>query len=238
MRAQSTITPGLAAVENRWMKRVWCGSYGNTLELCTPEDWLHAPGLEFGLAVDEDTLTFRELLDTEWSEFYTREGAGVLVRHSGNGWRVEVRTLALHDAPVLLRQMSVGYFGDGAPQLERIALELLPVHSASEVLLPEDGRRTPDYTAELENDAVVLAGEKGGLLLGALGKVRYQCFEPNPGLCSLVYEPDSAWVPGRLYEMPMTYVGIIQGDVTAQAVTTKEKVTDALRQYLSGRNQA
>lgn len=233
MRARSSIVPGLATLENRWLKRVWCGSFGHTLELCSPGDWLHSPGQEFGLAVGDSPITSRNLLETELSELATPEGAGLIARHAGGDWHVEVRSLLLHDAPVLVRQVYVMYHGKDALSMERVALELLPMQQAVSVL----GNTTRGYTALLENDAVLLVGPQGGLALGSLGTVTCQCFEPNPGMCSLVYEMNGAWEPGRRYAMPLTFVGAMVGNDEEAWVKEKENIVATVRSYWTSRKQ-
>jgi hypothetical protein len=219
--AYSEISAARIRLGNAWLERVWSvipGQSQSLIDRQTGKDWFTAPSPEFRFEEDSVPVGPKVCGTPEWSEVYAPAGAGVEVRYSGTAIGVFVHTIAFHDAPGMLRRITLKNVSPNPITAGHAALDILPIrHGGSQVYTRGYQRRTASARLELEDRAVAVMHNRRGLFLGIENGGAYALFDPNPEFCTLGCPDQCILQPGDTWRLPPTIIAAFTGPPEAAA---------------------
>lgn len=115
---------------------MWARVTGDTIGLIQKEEgkeWIGAPSAEFALTVNGRALGLLDFGQTEWSEENGPIGATLVVHRRSDEVEFEIRTVAFHEFPALLRSTEIRNLSESHITAKSIASDIvsLDAHAAS-----------------------------------------------------------------------------------------------------------
>ena len=232
-RGYTYVDHGQARVGNRWLERVWSGFMGHTTSLMQKEgevEWVAPTSPEFFLDVDGSTLGVDDFGEVEWSEECDELGATLVATHGCPGLELRIEQLAFHDAPALLRSVTLLNCGGQAIEIGLVIIESIALDN------PEVRFRSGDF--KQPEEAVEFAGTPalGALVQSGLGLLmlcedegRIDLGSRTPGICSVAFRGAKRLAPSQRAFIGRTFLIAFDGDALAARNTIVADVQGRLR---------
>jgi len=232
-RGYTYVDHGLARVGNRWLERVWSGFMGYTTSLIQKNgdvEWAAPKSPEFSLDAAGSTLGVEDFGELEWSEECNELGATLVATHRRPGLELRVEQLAFHEAPALLRSVTVFNSGSQTIEIGPVIAECIALDN------PEVRFRTGDFKQPQE--AAVSVGEPAlgalvhsgrGLLMLCESEGRIDLGSREPGVCVVRYQGTKAIASSQRWTFGRTLIIPFEGDVLAARDTLIPDIQGRLR---------
>ena len=223
-RAFTYVDRGQAKVGNRWVERTWSTFVGHTTGLARmPEEIEWTAGLcrEFSLLVDGEPLGVMDFGEVEWSEENGPAGATLVARKMRPGFEVDIRTLALHDSPALVRTVTLRNTGRNDVAVSRVVVDSLGLTQEG-VRVYTQGFATHHDAIEWRTDerAAALVRDREVLFVGSEAPCTFRLHAPDAGVCAVAHEAPQPLAAGATLLFPSTYLLATSGDLAECARTT------------------
>lgn len=216
-RAQTYVDVGSARVGNAGITRTFSAFLGPTVGLrlgSAGAEWVPRQAPELSITVDGTPKSCMQLGGASWSEEAHAHAATLTGEYDDAGLVVQVRTTALHEAPALLREMSVHNYTAAPVTVSEVVVDALLLQ-ASEL------RLGPDWTTRVFAHAgpgetpVLLAGPSGGLAWGMAGTGLFALRTEDPALCAVTVPGTWTLAPGSSWRSPASWMVAYVGPVSA-----------------------
>ena len=232
-RGYTYVDHGQARVGNRWLERVWSGFMGHTTSLKQKKgdvEWAAPVSPEFSLEVAGSTLGVDDFGEVEWSEECSELGATLVATHRRPGLELRVEQLAFHDAPALLRSVSVLNIGGQVLEIGRVIIESIALDNP-EVHFRTGDFKQPQAAAEFVGTTALGAWVHGdrGLLMLCEGEGGIDLGSHTPGICSVVYQGLKRLGASERAFVGRTFLIAFEGDPSAARDTLVPDVQGQLR---------
>ncbi len=232
-RGYTYVDHGLARVGNRWLERVWSGFMGHTTSLMQKSgdvEWAAPKSPEFSLDVDGSSLGLDDFGEIEWSEECSELGATLVATHRRPGLELRVEQLAFHDAPALLRSISVFNSGGQAIDIGPVIAECVALDDP-EVRFCASDFKQPQATAEFVGKPALGALVRGdhGLLMLCENEGRLELGSRTPGICSVAFQGGKRLAPFQRAFIGRTFLIAFEGDAVTARDTLVTDVQGRLR---------
>lgn len=206
-RAYTHVDYGHARLGNRWLERSWSAFLGHTTSLVQQlgeTEWVAARNDEYSLVAEGKTLGVIDFGEVEWSESLTELGATLVATHRHETLALRIEQTAIHEAPALLRSVTLMNHGTRAVEVGPIVIECLTLDVGGIRLFTGDFTRLKESN-EPEGRRSVGAMLRGdtGLLFVSEGEGTVTLSAPESGACSVrinltrVMAPSQRWVFGQ-----------------------------------------
>jgi hypothetical protein len=229
-RAQTYVDVGSARIGSGGVVRTFSAFLGATVSLqAGGTEWVVRQAPELAVVVDGARLSCMELGGASWSEEANTHAALLIAEFDAGGLVVQVRTWALHEAPALLRVVSVQNFTAAPVALSGVVVDALPLRDA----VLRTGSDFADRAASYAGPAapVALAGPDGGLVLGMEAEGTFALRTEDPALC--VMAAPGAWTlaPGAGWSSPMGWMVAYDGGSPGPALGAFRLALRAMRTW-------
>ncbi len=232
-RGYTYVDHGQARVGNRWLERVWSGFMGHTTSLKQKKgdvEWAAPVSPEFSLEVAGSTLGVDDFGEVEWSEECNELGATLVATHRRPGLELRVEQLAFHDAPALLRSVTLLNCGGQAIEIGLVIIESIALDNP-EVRFRSGDFKQPEEAAEFAGTPALGAWVHGdrGLLMLCEGEGGIDLGSHTPGICSVVYQGVKRLGASERAFVGRTFLIAFEGDPSAARDTLVPDVQGQLR---------
>ncbi len=232
-RGYTYVDHGRARVGNRWLERVWSGFMGHTTSLVQKDgdvEWAAPKSPEFFVDVSGSILGVEDFGEVEWSEECNELGATLVATHRCPGLELRVEQLAFHDAPALLRSVSVLNIGGQVLEIGRVIIESIALDNP-EVHFRTGDFKQPQAAAEFVGTTALGAWVHGdrGLLMLCEGEGGIDLGSHTPGICSVVYQGLRRLGASERAFVGRTFLIAFEGDPSAARDTLVPDVQGQLR---------
>lgn len=228
------IEHGTVYLGNDQWERQWSNFMGNTLSIFdkrSDREWVQ-PSPEFRIEADTGVYTHFELGYTEWHEHRDSMGAGVVARHRGEVFELEIENILFHNTPGTLRRYRLFNVSAEAQTIQSVALECLKLESpGAQVYFDNFETISASFCQESTESALAICDPMGGLILGIAGGGKYELFQPDSSLCSLVHHVKHVLEPGKQWVLPETLLLPFAGKLDKSAQKNYAALLELSRQY-------
>lgn len=232
-RGYTYVDHGLARVGNRWLERVWSGFMGHTTSLMQKEgniEWAAPKSPEFSLDAAGATLGVDDFGEVEWSEECNELGATLVATHRRPGLELRVEQLAFHEAPALLRSVTLLNSGSQAIEMGPVIAECIAL-DRPEVRFCTGDFKQPQESADSAGSPALGALVHGGcgLLMLCESEGRIDLGARSPGICSVAFQGSKRLAPSQRAFIGRTFLIAFEGDAVAARDTLVADVQGRLR---------
>ncbi|MBN2310908.1 MAG: hypothetical protein JXR94_18175 [Candidatus Hydrogenedentes bacterium] len=236
-RAQTYVDRGHARIWNRWIERRWSAFTGVTVSIAQagPEvEWAAGRGAEFAVATERGVWGPMDLGEIEWSEECTASAATLVSRRFAADLELVTRTTAFHEAPGLVRAVTLRNTSPAPLEVGRVATDSFRVAGDGLRVYVRGFAERHDAIAWRTDEraaAVVCPDERGdrGLFIGQEAEGVLELLAPEPGVCACVVDVDGTLDPGEALELPASYVVPFSGEVMMASVSVLAQLLAARR---------
>ena len=215
-RGYTRVDYGQACVGNRWLERSWSAFLGHTTSLLQrPGDteWVAARNDEYSISVEGESLGITDFGEVEWSESLNKLGAVLVATHHHESLALRIEQTALHEAPALLRAVSLMNHGTRAVEVDAVIHDRFTLEKGDVRFL------TGDLTRLKESDEVetgrsvgaMLRGERGLLILEE-GDGAIELSAAESGVCSLCIGRKCTLAPSQRWDCGRSTLVAFEGD--------------------------
>ena len=232
-RGYTYVDHGQARVGNRWLERVWSGFMGHTTSLVQKAgdvEWAAPKSPEFSVEVSGSTLGVEDFGEVDWSEECNELGATLVVTHRRPGLELRVEQLAFHEAPALLRSVTLFNSGGQAIEIGLVIIESIALDNA-EVRFCTGDFKQPQEVADLVGKPALgaLVHRGRGLLMLCENEGRIDLGSRTPGICSVAIQGAKRLAPSQRAFIGRTFLIAFDGDALAARDTIVADVQGRLR---------
>lgn len=218
-RAYTRVDHGLVRVGNRWIERVWSGFTGYTTSLLDKHgefEWAAAKNEEYSVDADGVTLGVSDFAEVEWSEKYNELGASILGVFSHEGLELRLEQLAFHEAPALLRTMTLFNSGRRKVEIGSVTTEDFVLDKPESCTYLVDLKPSGDSaTSTTFNQISSVTVRERGLLILAESDVRIELGARELGVCSVLSRHARQLSPSQSVTYERSLLIAFEGDVQA-----------------------
>jgi len=223
-RALTFVDRAEARIANRWLQRAWSAFLGATTTLTDLQsgvEWLVGRGREFQFLLDGREVGPFDCGEAEWSEANSPAAASLTLRKQSPDLHVTIDTVAFHDAPGMLRTLTLRNLADEPVRVARPVIESLALlRDGVEARIDSFAQRRQAVEWRTTERAAALCGPAGGLFIGIEGGGRFEIFAPDPTRCTLVLEQERRLDSGEAWVLPSSLLVPFAGPVEQASANT------------------
>ena len=238
-RAYSYVDRGRALLGNPWLERRWSAFLGTTNGLWHKPPacvWSNVPGDELAAPVDGAMQPAMAFGEVAWSEEANPYGATLVQTRTGLGLTVEVRTLAFHAAPAMVRTATLIHRQTPPQDGWMLVDELRLGVTGGEASAPRPASMRSTPLGEDIGAVIALERPGSGLLMaaGADGRVEADLQgDPHVRFAGrLTPQPR-----GQRSVAPFALLAFYAGTAGREGVAVMRKTMDLWREYLEYTNR-
>ena len=200
-RAHTHVDYATAKVGNRWLERSWSRFMGTTNSLLEKEqdrEWVAVNNPEFRIELSDCVLGPMELGDTDFSDTVNELGAVLTLVKSNDALTFTVQTIAFHDMPVMIRQVSLANRSDEAKLIRSISLDAFKLESDESCFLTQFfSKEHSAVLSDTDETTVALEWDRSGFLVGRTGEAIFDLGHSAPGVCEIRSAVEKELSPGE-----------------------------------------